>query len=121
MQTLNKIIELVGAPGNAVGSVSFGIAPCRLRGVQVVYTGQGAATPVVVVTTTLDALVKTVFTLTGNVDFPLATVGELLVDDTGSPIALAYIAPVLSGQIDIDVTAGDADAEGVTIWLVVEG
>jgi len=123
MKTISKEITLVGATGvgDAIGSERFGISPCALRAFQIEYVGQGAAAPNIVITSELNGLSKTVLTVAAaNTNIPLAVLGELVIDDTGTPVAGVYVSPRLSGEIEITVDSGDDADPGVIISLLIE-
>jgi len=113
-------IELTGGAGASGGTARFGISPCALRAFQIEYLTQ-PNTCNIVITSELNGLSKTVLTVAAaNTNIPLAVLGELVIDDTGTPVAGVYVSPRLSGEIEITVDSGDDADPGVIISLLIE-
>ena len=112
-------VDTVGEAGSAVGSITVGVPPCKLEGIQVQYDGAMPGSTCVVLTAALAGLEKTVLTLTtSNTDVPLTALAEHMLDDDGTPLPIV-VPPRLNGELRVDVTDGDEMADAVIITLLL--
>ena len=118
---LTKVIRVdtLGVAGSAVGSVTVGVPPCKLEGIQVQYDGAMPGSTVVMVTKCLAGLEQVVLTLDAtNSDVPLTALAEHMLDDDGSVLPIV-VPPRLNGELRVDVTDGDEMPDAVIITLLL--